>query len=95
MEASTGANAQVPSLPTTNKRTSLPNPKTITVQELQEIIKQTLPPRTNTDKFSSKFSAAPAVGGAQTPWTLVRAPAVPEPMNAFDEVHPNLILGDQ
>ena len=93
MEIGAAVNAEVPPsiLKSGTKTTNLPNSKTITVKELQEVIRKTVPPRSNPNKVCSKRPDPSSVGGASTPWAIVRGPATPEHINAFDEVYPNLL----
>ena len=72
------------------KTSALPDPETVTVQELREVIRGTMPARGSARGAGDRRQpAAVSVGGAATPWTIVGGPAIPEHMNAFDEVYPN------
>ena len=91
-------NAKTKPLSSSNgARTSvLPGPETVTVRELREVIRGTVPAGASARGAGDRrHPAAVSVGGVATPWTIARGPATPEHMNAFDEVYPNVLLGDQ
>ena len=78
------------------KTSALPDPETVTVQELREVIRGTMPAEGSARGAGDRRRpAAVSVGGTATPWTIARGPSTPEHMNAFDEVYPNVLLGDQ
>ncbi len=77
---------------TTAKKKIVNKPKTCTVTDLQQVIKETIPP---VPKGGPKKIAPASVGGQPTPWAFVRTAATPDFMNSYDEVYPGIFLGDQ
>ncbi len=76
----------------TAKKEIVNRPRTCTVADLQQVIKETIPP---VSKGGPRKVAPASVGGQPTPWAFVRTTATPDFMNSYDEVYPGIILGDQ
>ncbi len=77
-----------------SERPKLPNPRAVTVQELQNVIRAAVPEGEATKRPVQQTPKAVAGPTGFALWAAVREPNI-SPANAFDEVYPNILLGNR